>query len=298
MKRTLPISLCLFLCLLGIQVNAQTVTIGATSGSSSYFYGPYYRSSAASTFNWSKYAYLYTAAELAIPSGALITQIEWYKASGTLTGNNTFSILLDNSAATTLTSGSTWNALTATATTVYSSTTQSFSAAANSWESFPLTTSLVYNGGSLLVATDHIKSGTASGANNYYYNAATNMAIGNASGTALTGTSALVTTTYGNNRPTIRITYVPGTPCAGPPNVPVASSSVVNACVSQSFNLSATNPTLASGVVYQWQSAPQGSSAFTDIVGATTLSYAVLGQASATDYQLKVTCTNTNGRNF
>ncbi|MBL0096778.1 MAG: hypothetical protein IPP46_10000 [Bacteroidetes bacterium] len=41
----------------------------------SYFYGPVYRSSAGSTFDWSRYSYLYTATELStagIPSGATI----------------------------------------------------------------------------------------------------------------------------------------------------------------------------------------------------------------------------------
>jgi hypothetical protein len=296
MKRVLQkVFVLLFAILAGSgNTNGQTVTIGALSGSSSYLYGPYYRSSATSTFNWSKYAYLYTNLELGIPAGSMITQIEWYKVGGNLTGNNTFNILLDNTSATSLTSGTTWNALTATATPVYSSTTQSFSAAANSWEALPLTGTFVYNGGNLLVLTDHIKSGTASAANNYIYNAAANMAIGTASGTALTGTSALTTASYGNNRPTIRITYVPGTPCAGPPNIPIATASVTDACVNQNFTLNATNPTLASGVIYQWQSSPIGLANFTDISGGNALSYIVSGQASPTDYRIKVTCSNTN----
>ena len=56
-------------------LKAQNITIG-TSTTASYFFGPYYRSSAASAINYSKYAYLYTPDELAtIPVGSTITMI-------------------------------------------------------------------------------------------------------------------------------------------------------------------------------------------------------------------------------
>ena len=46
-----------------VLTNAQTITIGAGT-TASYFYGPYYRRTATSTFNYSKYAYIYTPDEL------------------------------------------------------------------------------------------------------------------------------------------------------------------------------------------------------------------------------------------
>ena len=105
---------------------AQFVQIG-TGTTSSYLSGPIYRSTATSTFNWSKYAYIYTATELsAIPAGSMITQIEWQKAEGTITAPNNFEILLANNSATVLTTATTWGVVTAGATSVYNNTNQGF----------------------------------------------------------------------------------------------------------------------------------------------------------------------------
>lgn len=110
-----------FILLFPFVSSSQTVTVG-TGTTSSYFYGPYYRSSVTSTFNYSKYAYLYTAAELSIPPGSFITMIEWQHNAGTLTANNDFSILMENTGVTAL-ANDTWGNLSAAATTAYSSTT-------------------------------------------------------------------------------------------------------------------------------------------------------------------------------
>ena len=82
------------LWLLGIgSASAQTATIGSTAvpvvapATSSYFYGPVYRSTATSAFNFSRHAHLYTPTELNLPTGAVITQLAWLKSdAGTLTG--------------------------------------------------------------------------------------------------------------------------------------------------------------------------------------------------------------------
>jgi hypothetical protein len=68
----------LFLLLMSFTAYLSTkgqsfVQIGVDSSVQSYFYGPLYRSSAASSFNHSHYAYLYTAPDLrTFPSGDLI----------------------------------------------------------------------------------------------------------------------------------------------------------------------------------------------------------------------------------
>ena len=164
---------------------AQFVQIGTSTALSSYLSGPIYRSTATSTFNFSKYAYIYTASELsAIPAGSMITMIEWHKAAGTMTAPNNFEILLANNTATTLTTGTTWGAVTAGATSVYNNTNQAFSAAAPGWESYTLTTPFIYTGGSLQIMTDHIKYGVASGVIYYYRESDTGLAIGWAAGAA------------------------------------------------------------------------------------------------------------------
>ena len=278
---------CMFFVQAGL---AQFVQIGTSTAASSYLYGPYYRSSTASVFNYSKYAYIYTATELSgIPPGSMITQIEWQKASGTITAPNTFQILLANNSATTLTTGTTWGAVTAGATSAYLSTTQGFTAAGPGWESFVLTTPFIYTGGTLQVMTDHVYAGVASAANNFYRETATGMAIGWASNLVGSATTAL-TTTYGNNRPNIKIHYVPGTACTGTVVAGTANASVSAVCPSVPFNLSLTGNTLASGITYQWQSGPSATGPWTNIAGATNSSYQA-SQTVDTWYQCVVTCT-------
>ena len=265
---------------------AQTVTIGTTA-LNSYLTGPYYRSSAASTFNYSRYAYLYTAAELGIPAGSQITQIEWNKASGTITGNNTFSIWLDNTGLTTLTTGQTWTTNLGAATQVFTSATRSFTTVAPGYEVFPITP-FIYTGGNLKILTDHIKAGVASGANNYYRNLATNMAVGASAGTPLTGGTALTTATYGNYRPMIRISYTAGSPCVGTPAPGNTLTSSATACPSTAVNLSLQNTTSGSGVSYQWQSGPTNTGPWTN-VGPSSPGYSPVISAT-TWFQCIVTC--------
>ncbi|MDP4867839.1 MAG: fibronectin type III domain-containing protein, partial [Crocinitomicaceae bacterium] len=271
---------------------SQFIQIG-TGTATSYLSGPYYRSSATSTFNFSKYAYIYTATELAaIPAGSMITQIEWEKAAGTITAPNNFEILLANNTATTLTTGTTWGVVSAGATSVYNNTSQGFMATAPGWESFTLTTPFIYTGGTLQIMTDHIKYGTASGANNFYRTAATGMAIGWAAGAAGSAASSL-TTTYGNNRPNIKIHYVPGIACTGAVTAGTAVSSVPTVCPSVPYSVSLTGSTLASGITYQWQSATSATGPFSNITGATNSSYQA-SQTVDTWYQCIVTCTGSS----
>ena len=269
---------------------AQIVQIGTSTTASSYLSGPYYRSAATSTFNYSKYAYIYTAIELAaIPAGSMITQIEWQKVSGTITAPNTFEILLANNSATTLTTGTTWGALTAGSTSAYNNTNQGFMATGPGWESFVLTTPFIYTGGTLQIMTDHVKAGTASAANPFYRELATGLAIGWSAGAA--GSSATtLTTTYGNYRPNIKIHYIPGNACTGTISAGLTVSSVGAVCPSVPFNLSLSGNTLASGITYQWQSAPSATGPWTNISGATNSAFQV-SQVVDTWYQCVTVCT-------
>ena len=289
MRKLYVLSL-LFLFLSSI-AQAQFVQIGTTTATTSYLTGPIYRSSATSTFNFSKYAYIYTATELAaIPAGSMITQIEWQKSAGTITAPNNFEILLANNTATTLATGTTWGALTSGATSVYNNTSQGFMATAPGWETYTLTTPFIYTGGTLQVMTDHIKYGTASGAVNYYREAATGLAVGWASGAAGSVATALTSASYGNWRPNIKIYYVPGTTCSGAVNAGTANASVSAVCPSVPYSLFLSGSTLASGITYQWQSATSATGPFANITGATNSSYQA-SQTIDTWYQCIVTCT-------
>ena len=270
---------------------AQFVQIGTSTTTSSYLTGPIYRSAATSTFNFSKYAYIYSATELAaIPAGSMITQIEWQKVSGTITAPNTFEILLANNSTTTLATGTTWGTLIAGSTSAYNNTNQGFMTTGPGWESYVLTTPFIYTGGTLQVMTDHVKAGTASAAIPYYREAATGMAIGWANGTAGSSATALTAASYGNYRPNIRIHYVPGTGCMGSITAGLTVSSAGTICPSVPFNLSLSGNTLASGITYQWQSAPSATGPWTNITGATNGAFQA-SQVVDTWYQCVTVCT-------
>jgi len=271
---------------------SQSVTIGtSTNATNGYFFGPYYRSSATSTINYSKYAYLYTSDELtSIPVGSTITMIEWQKANGTITAPNNFSIFLENNTATSITAGTTWGTLTSTATNVYSSTNQGFTVTGPGWEGFTLSTPFVYTGGSLEVLTDFFRQGTAvaSGQNNFYFTNTPGKAIGWASNAAGTNATPLAVTTYGNNRPNIRITFTPPPTCTGTPDGGITISTSPSVCPSVSFITQLNNVSQGDGISYQWQSSTDGS-IFNNIAGATNPSLTT-SQNSNTYYQCIVTC--------
>ena len=271
---------------------SQNITIGtSTNSTNGYLYGPYYRSSATSTLNYSKYAYLYTSDELTgIPVGSTITMIEWQKANGTITAPNNFQIYLENNTTTSLTAGTTWGTLTATATSVYNNTNQGFTVTGPGWEGFTLGTPFVYTGGSLEVLTDFFRQNTAvaSGQNNFYYTNTPGKALGWASTTIGTSTTPLAVTSYGNNRPNIRITYTPPPTCTGLPDGGTTISTNASTCPSVNFVVQLSNASQGDGITYQWQSSIDGTN-FTNIVGSTNPSLTTT-QNSNTYYQCVVTC--------
>jgi hypothetical protein len=271
---------------------SQNITIGTSINSTNgYLYGPYYRSSATSTLNYSKYAYLYTSDELTgIPVGSTITMIEWQKANGTITAPNNFQIYLENNTTTSLTAGTTWGTLTATATSVYSNTNQGFTVTGPGWEGFTLGTPFVYTGGSLEVLTDFFRQSTAvaSGQNNFYYTNTPGKALGWTGTTIGTSTTPLAVTSYGNNRPNIRITYTPPPTCTGLPDGGTTISTNASTCPSVNFVVQLSNASQGDGITYQWQSSIDGTN-FTNIVGSTNPSLTTT-QNSNTYYQCIVTC--------
>jgi hypothetical protein len=277
------------------QLHAQTVTIGSTTvpvvapATSSYLYGPIYRSATTSVFNYSRYAHLYRASELNIPTGAVITQLAWLKSTaGELTGNNTFSVLLANTGLTTIPSPQPWNTLSAGAITAYTSTTQQFTGAAGTYFTVTLTQPFVYTGGNLLILTDHEKRGTASAAVNFVTNLATGQALGYASNLAPTATSNL-TTTYGNRRPTLRISYAPGGPCTAPPTAGTTEAEPDTLCAGGSTSLFLRGASYGQNQIYQYQQSTDGTN-YTDISGATS-SFFSTGPLSATRfYRVRITC--------
>ena len=77
--------------------------------------------------------------------------------------------------------------------------------------------------------------------------------------------------------------------CTAPPIPGDATSSVPDVCPDELFDLILVGSDVGPDITYQWQSSPDNST-WTDIPGATTLSYSV-SQTTATYYQCIVTCT-------
>jgi len=87
------------------------------------------------------------------------------------------------------------------------------------------------------------------------------------------------------------VTIVAPTPCTGSPNGGFATASATAVCLNTDFQLRASGYSVGNtGLSYQWQSSPAGTSTFTNISGATTVPYTVPSLAAATDYRLLVTC--------
>ncbi|MDB5234804.1 MAG: hypothetical protein JWR44_1797, partial [Hymenobacter sp.] len=287
----------LWLLCISTAASAQTSTIGSTAvpvvapATSTYLYGPLYRSAATSTFNWSRYAHLYTPAELNIPTGAIITELAWLKSdANTLTGNNIFTVQLANSTQTNLGTSQTWGTLTTGATQVYTSTTQQVTGAAGDYFSVTLNQPFTYTGGNLLVLSDHEKQGVASGAVNFVTNPAAGFGLGFADGAALSNTTALTAASYGNRRPTLRVTYAPGGPCTAPPTAGTTLASSAAVCAGTSVTLTLQGATYGSGQTYQWQVSTNGGTTFTNIAGATTPTYSTGGLAATRTYRAVLTC--------
>lgn len=87
--------------------------------------------------------------------------------------------------------------------------------------------------------------------------------------------------------------FTPPPPCVpGSLTGGTTASTVTAACASASFTLSISGASSGSGLIYVWQTSPDGV-AWTDVVGQTGPTYTVT-QTTATYYRRKMTCTGTD----
>jgi hypothetical protein len=215
-----------------------------------------------------KAQFLYLAADFnaTIPAGVNITTI-YIKPSATVTNAtyNNFELRLANTTLTALTSG-TWN----TTTPVYTSASASITTTSNNWLAFTLPTPFNYTGGNILfelsttntssagISINQFSPTTPSGFRRMYGT------VTNTSSTGADGTQALLG---------LDVT------CFGSPTAPTITTNISTAtpiCSGSTTTLSATNPNVASGVTFQWQTGPSATGPWTNVTngsGGTTLSY-------------------------
>lgn len=79
--------------------------------------------------------------------------------------------------------------------------------------------------------------------------------------------------------------------CSGTPTAGTATASPTAICSGESSTISLSGYTVASGITFQWQSSPNPVTVWTNIAGATSISY-IASPTETTNYRCVVTCTN------
>jgi PKD repeat protein len=269
--------------------NAQTVTVGTTNGTNTTTDYPcpiqdfYYAT---------RVQFLYTAAELAavgITNGATITEIGWVVQATNIANylQEDYTISLLNTSVTSL-NLSTWEPG---ASAVYGPTNYIYPSGYAGNVMFT-TSPFTYAGGNLIV---EVCGGLPSGSftENPMCELTTGLSFNGshqwrqdvATGCGSTDPTNFATET---SRPVLVVTYIASAPCSGNPTPGNTDASMNPVCANTNFTLSMQNFTLGSGVTYQWQSSPDGTT-WTDITGATNFTTST-SQSANTYYQCIVTC--------
>ncbi len=94
----------------------------------------------------------------------------------------------------------------------------------------------------------------------------------------------------------ITLTQASAVACSGTPSAGTAAITSTTGCAGVNFTLSASSVSSGSGITYQWQSSPNGTTSWADIASATSTSL-VTNVASNTYYRLVTTCSNSGMTN-
>ncbi len=83
--------------------------------------------------------------------------------------------------------------------------------------------------------------------------------------------------------------FTPPATCSGTPTAGTANAAPTSICVGSSSSLTVSGSTTGCGLTYQWQSAPAAAGPWTNITGATSISY-VASPIVSTYYRRVITC--------
>lgn len=236
--------------------------------------------------------WLYTPSDFnTTPSGALLITTIYLKPSSSVSNVSisNLSIKLGNTTLSTLTSG-TWNSG---LTTVYNPSSVTVTTIANTWFAITLSTPFFYSGGNLILEVTHGgSSATGITVNQYSVTGRNGRMYGSNTSASSSGADA-ATALFGFDAAPAACS---GTPTAGTITT-AAMSTASPVCAGGTFNLTGSNPNLATGFSYSWQSASSSTGTFTNVTngsGATTLNYTTGPLSATTWFRLGITCTNSN----
>lgn len=103
------------------------------------------------------------------------------------------------------------------------------------------------------------------------------------------------------NRPYLSITYTESVACSGTPTGGTASLNPTSGTFGSTFTASVSGSTTgASGLTYQWESAPSASGPWTNVSGATTETSTITAVSTATTtyYRRRITCSNSGQSDY
>lgn len=172
-------------------------------------------------------------------------------------------------------------------------TNVSYTPTAGAWNMFSLSTPYFWNGSDNLileVCFDQVPAYTSTGT---LYYTSTSTCYGtyyriDASPACPTAPSS---TQY--NRPNTRMHFTAPPPCTGAPVInSISPAGPIASCSGASQTLSVSVPN-AGGYTFQWQSSPTGAAPWTNITGATNMSY-TFNVTGGNYYRIIVTCTNSS----
>ena len=296
MRKFLLIAGLIITCFWG---NAQsTIIIGSGPAlTANYQSGPIYRSSSTSSYDYSQYAYLYTAAELsAISSGTNITGIAWNKTNaGATTAGARFKIYLKNSSVTGYTTATAFSTLITGATLVYDNSATTLPATTG-FQQFNFSTAFTYNGGSLEVMVDWDVSAVSGNPTTLDFSwqrtTEESRILGYANSVPIIAALSPTSNSIGditNSRPVTQFSYgPPATPCSGTPEggLIISPDSI---CTSINFTLSVSGASSGvSGLTYQWQSSADSTT--WNNIGSASSETLNVSQTANTFYRRIIFC--------